>query len=85
MREAVLASLVVSNVEADALEFAAGSNVPTVSESEAGSTGVLRRGEQTKMSLVYLGGLDFSHKGKAQSRPRKPSASLRGFRSRIAS
>lgn len=48
MREAVLATLGSSEVEADALEFAAGSNVPTVSESEAGATGVLRRGEQTK-------------------------------------
>ena len=48
MREAVLASLVGSNVEADALVIAAGSNVPTISESKAGSTGVLRRGEQTK-------------------------------------
>ena len=47
-REAVLASLGNSKVEADALDIAAGSNVPTVSESEAGSTGVLRRGEQTK-------------------------------------
>lgn len=72
-------------MEADALEFAAGSNGPMVSESEAGSTGVLRRGEQTKVCLVYLGGLDFSHKGKAQSRPRKPSVSLREFRSRITS
>ena len=45
MREAVLASLVDSRVEADALVFAAGSNAPTISESEAGSTGVLRRGE----------------------------------------
>ena len=45
MREAVLASLDISKVEADALGFAAGSNVPTISESEAGSTGVLRRGE----------------------------------------
>ena len=48
MREAVLASLTVSNVEADALVFAAGSNAPTISESETGSTGVIRRGEQTK-------------------------------------
>ena len=48
MREAVLASLGTSKVEADVLIFAAGSNVPTISESEAGSTGVLRRGEQTK-------------------------------------
>ena len=48
MREAVLASLGNSKVEADALDFAVGSNVPTLSESEAGSTGVLRRGEQTK-------------------------------------
>ena len=35
-------------MEADALVIAAGSNAPTISESEAGSTGVLRRGEQTK-------------------------------------
>ena len=48
MREAVLASLGTSKVEADVLIFEAGSNVPTISESEAGSTGVLRRGEQTK-------------------------------------
>lgn len=39
MREAVLASLGTSKVEADVLIFAAGSNVPTISESEAGSTG----------------------------------------------
>ena len=48
MREAVLASLGISKVAADALVFAAGSNTPTISESEAGSTGVLRCGEQTK-------------------------------------
>ena len=48
MREAVLASLGSSEVEADALVFAVGSNAPAISESEAGSTGVLRRGEQTK-------------------------------------
>ena len=47
-REAVLASLINSRVEVDALEYAADSNVPTISESEVGSTGVLRRGEQTK-------------------------------------
>lgn len=35
-------------MEADALDFASGSNVPTIRESEAGSTGVIRRGEQTK-------------------------------------
>ena len=48
MREAVLASLGSSKVEADALIDAAGSNVPATGESEAGSTGVLRRGEQAK-------------------------------------
>ena len=35
-------------MEADALVFAVGSNAPAISESEAGSTGVLRRGEQTR-------------------------------------
>ena len=44
--EAVLGSLSNSKVEADALDFVAGSNVATISESEAGSTGVIRRGEQ---------------------------------------
>ena len=48
MREAILASLTVSNVEADALVFAAGCNAQTIGESKAGSTGVLRRGEQAK-------------------------------------
>ena len=35
-------------MEVDALVYAAGSNVPTISESEASSTGGLRCGEQTK-------------------------------------
>lgn len=48
MREAVLASIGDSRVGADALDFAAGINAPTISESETGSTRVLRRGEQTK-------------------------------------
>ena len=48
MREAVLASLGISKVEADALVFSGSSNAPTISKSEADSTGVLRRGEQTK-------------------------------------
>jgi len=44
-------------VEADVFPWTAGSNVRTITQVLTGSTGVQERGENAKVSHIYLGGL----------------------------
>lgn len=57
-------SLVINQqAEADALHFAAGSNVHSISRECTGSVGVIERGERTNVLYVYLGDLIYSVTG----------------------